>query len=330
VPVNKFIAFVSICSTFALLAFSWSVSAQKVSKSASDQARERFERGKVAYSQGDHELAIREWEAAYGIDPRPQIKYNLAQAYERLGKLNEAVKALELYLEKAGSEDSEYLADARAELASIQTRLSRTGVVLQGGPEGASIFIDGQSWGLTPRPDKIALSPGNHRVTVKQEGFRDFISDISVPAGQVIEVAVSLEPDTHTAAAKPAEGAAAQAGLGSSAAQPSPSEARDKALGWYIAAGALGGVTVGSLIWVINRSGAVSDCRNPKSTQACLNESTLKSERTAALVTTAIFGVGAIAAVVVGIIQSAGNVHEQPAATACSPSLQGLGCSIGF
>lgn len=331
--IGKFVGFTFIVSV--LSTSSWSARAQDPQKSVSQQAREHFQRGRIAYSQGDHELAIKEWETAYSIDPRPKIKYNLAQAYERLGKLSEASKALEQYLEKAGPEDSEYLADARAALASIQARLSRTGVVLRGGLEGASIFVDGQPWGRTPRPDKIGLSPGSHRVTVKQSGFRDFISDISVPAGQVVEIEISLEPTTGMPAGNPTASTAAseattQVRPNEAAVPPSPSDGANRGLAWFITAGVLGGAAVGGAVWTITRFGALDDCQNPSRTKACLNESALKNERTAALVTTLVFGAGSIAAAVIGVIQSAGTSQEQSTATACSPSLQGLTCFISF
>jgi hypothetical protein len=331
---KKLISYQKICLILTLLALPGPVLAQSANSAPSEEAKEHFQRGKNAYSQGDHELAIKEWETAYSIDPRPQIRYNLAQAYERLGKLSEAAQALEYYIANAGSKDSDYLPDARAALASIQARLARTGVIIQGGPDGASIFVDEQPWGRTPRPDKIALSPGNHRIAVRQQGYRDFISDVVVPAGQVIEIAVTLEPEGGKTTAGTAGAAQTGQTTASDTTSPPPSSTssgkRTNPLPWFIAAGAAGTLMVGSLIWFINRNSAVSDCQKPKVLQACLNESTIKTERTAAVVTTAVLGAGAVAALIVGLVVNAGNPDERPPSTACVPSLQGLGCSFTF
>src|SRR5690606_4206894 len=73
----------------------------------SDQAREHFARGQTAYNQGDYEAAIREWNSAYELDARPRIQFNLAQAYERLGRLTEALTALDNYIEAADPNDAQ-------------------------------------------------------------------------------------------------------------------------------------------------------------------------------------------------------------------------------
>ena len=48
-------------------------------------AREAFRRGQAAYSAGNYDQAVREWQGAYKVDPRPLIQFNLSQAYERMG-----------------------------------------------------------------------------------------------------------------------------------------------------------------------------------------------------------------------------------------------------
>jgi hypothetical protein len=168
-------------------------------------ARERFRRGQTAYQQGDYEGAIREWTAAYQADPRPLLQYNLAQAYERLGRLTEARQALENYVAHAASDDTNQ-SDARARLSSLRERLSHTGVRVSGGPEGASILIDGHDWGRTPRPDMIAVEPGTHRLIVRLAGYQDFNATMVVPAGQTVDMPIEMTANP-TAVATPAQAA---------------------------------------------------------------------------------------------------------------------------
>lgn len=175
-------------------------------------ARERFRRGQTAYQQGDYETAITEWTSAYSSDPRPLLQYNLAQAYERLGRLVEARTALETYVANAASNDTNQ-ADARARLASLRERLARTGVRVSGGPEGAAILIDGHDWGRLPRPDMIAVEPGTHRLIVRLTGYQDFNATVVVPAGQTvdmpIEMTASAPAATPATSTSPAAAAAA-------------------------------------------------------------------------------------------------------------------------
>ena len=157
--------------------------------------RAEFQRGQTAYQQGDYDGAIAAWQRAYDADPQPLLLYNLSQAYERLGRLTEAVDALDRYLAGAAPDDR-HQADARARVAALRERLARTGVVVRGAPDGAEISVDGQSWGRTPRPDAIRVEPGSHRVVVTLDGYEDFNSTVVVPAGQTVEVEAAMEAST--------------------------------------------------------------------------------------------------------------------------------------
>jgi hypothetical protein len=101
------------------------------------------------------------------------------------------VAALETYLANAAADDTNQ-GDARARLAALRERLRQTGVRVVGGPEGATILVDGEDKGRTPRPDPIAVSPGSHQVVVRRAGYADFRSTVVVPAGQSVEVAVEM------------------------------------------------------------------------------------------------------------------------------------------
>lgn len=164
-----------------------------------EDARTLFQRGQVAYSQGDYEDAIELWTRAYGLDPRPLLQWNLSQAFERLGRLEDAAAALETYLANADPAD-EHQADARARLGSIRERIAATGVTFRGAPEGATVLIDGADSGRLPRPDPVRVSVGSHRIVVRADGYADFTATIVVPAGQTVDVEVEM------AAARAAEG----------------------------------------------------------------------------------------------------------------------------
>ncbi len=162
---------------------------------AAPDARELFLRGQAAYERGDYEDAVEAWEAGYALDPRPLLQYNLGQAYERLGELPKAVGAFETYLENADPNDPNQQR-ARAQLAAIRERLGRTSIVVTGGPEGATILVDGEDRGRTPRPDPIAVEPGSHQVEIVLEGYRPFEAMVSVAAGRSVDVEAVLEEDT--------------------------------------------------------------------------------------------------------------------------------------
>jgi hypothetical protein len=217
--------------------------------SASDGAKEAFRRGEAAYSAGNYEVAIREWNSAYQSDPRPRIQFNLSQAYERMGQLENAIHALETFLDSGDPDDPTY-SDANARLLALRQRLSNTGVVVNGGADGGQILVDDKDWGRTPRPDKITVSPGNHALTVRWPDGREFRTSVFVPAGQVAEVLVPAE----VGGAKPAAGPTA--GGPSAGAGP----AKDQRVLWYSLGGGAAALGIGLLTYGIVRHSATSDC----------------------------------------------------------------------
>lgn len=155
-------------------------------------ARELFMQGSDAYRVGDYEAAVTAWRNAYELDPQPLLLYNLGQAYERLGRLPEAIEALSGYLEAAPTGDP-LRSDATARLASMRERLGRTSIVVTSNVEGAVIRIDGEERARTPRLDPIQVDPGTHRVTVEMEGHEPFHASVTVVAGMRAEVQAELE-----------------------------------------------------------------------------------------------------------------------------------------
>lgn len=71
------------------------------------RAREIYENGATLYEEGLYEEAILAFEEAYAVSRRPALLYNIANAYERLGKWNEALDALNRYRVYAREEERE-------------------------------------------------------------------------------------------------------------------------------------------------------------------------------------------------------------------------------
>jgi len=71
-----------------------------------DKARVHSQAGIAYYDEARYDEAAREIEAAYRIKPLPELQYNLAECYERLGKPADAAAAYQKYLDgKPGAED---------------------------------------------------------------------------------------------------------------------------------------------------------------------------------------------------------------------------------
>lgn len=300
----------------ALASFALAVAVALAASGASAQrevAQERFRRGEAAYQKGNYALAVSEWQAAYSAEPRPRIQYNLYQAYERLGKLAEAAESLQLYLQTADPDDESY-GDATARMASLQQRLQATGIRIVGGVEGAQITVDDTDWGRIPRPDRIPVNAGNHRVVIQREGYQPFTSTVVVPAGQVVDVVAELTLGESPSDAPTTTGDASE----------STGEAGDGTT-LFIVSGVLAAGAVGSSIWMLNRASELDGCDQPEF--FCPNESAVALQGNIAIGLTIGLGAGTIGTFVWGLIEES---SDGGSAMRCLPGGTGVTCGGRF
>lgn len=78
-----------------------------------DDARRAFMQGEAAFRNGDYQGAIVYFRTSDAIAPSPVASYDIALAYERLGKPLEAAKSYEEYLERAPSAPNRTLVEQR-------------------------------------------------------------------------------------------------------------------------------------------------------------------------------------------------------------------------
>ena len=76
---------------------------------AERRGRELFENGALLYDEGRYEDAIVAWQAAYDLTQRSGFLFNIANAYERLAKYDEAIDVLGRYRALAKAEERETL-----------------------------------------------------------------------------------------------------------------------------------------------------------------------------------------------------------------------------
>lgn len=295
-----------LATLFALVASS--ASAQR------EVAQERFRRGEAAYQKGNYTLAVSEWQAAYSADPRPRIQYNLYQAYERLGKLAEAAESLQLYLQTADPDDESY-GDATARMASLQQRLQATGIRVVGGVEGAQISVDGTDWGRIPRPDRIPVNAGNHRVVIQLTGYQTFTSTVVVTAGQVVDVVAELTPSTEVSAAPAAPPPSDDAGDDGTNATPI-----------FIVSGVLAAGAIGSGLWMINRASELDGCGQDGF--FCPNEKDVVTQGNVAIGLTIALGAGAVGTFIWALV--ANSDSDESTATRCTPGIGSATCRWSF
>lgn len=77
------------------------------------------ERGREASRQGQLDEALREYQAAFGLQPMPRLVFNIARIQQKLGQLAEATRTYELYLNLGAEGDKEMATKARSYLDEI-------------------------------------------------------------------------------------------------------------------------------------------------------------------------------------------------------------------
>jgi hypothetical protein len=86
---------------------------------ADSEARRLYKEGDKLYAEGDYEGAVRAFEKSYELSQQPALQYNLANAYERLGRYDDGVKALQAYEPHATGDEREVV---RRRIKKLQER----------------------------------------------------------------------------------------------------------------------------------------------------------------------------------------------------------------
>lgn len=178
-----------------------------------ERARTFFNAGAQAYSAGKYTDAVRSFEQAYVLAPRPQVLFSLAQAEKKefldLGNvraLRHAIQHYKEYLEKvpSGGRHDEAL-DAKTELESRASRLDPQQAQAPAAPErekrkprvtvyspivGAHASLDGGP--PQELPYFADLEPGKHRVRVFADGYFDAEREVSGDRGTDVPVDLPL------------------------------------------------------------------------------------------------------------------------------------------
>jgi len=84
----------------AILAYAAPVSAQPASPTQADEeaAKAHFLAGSSYYEQANYSDAVKEFTEAHRLSKRPDLLYNVSVCYERLGRWDDAIAALQQYL----------------------------------------------------------------------------------------------------------------------------------------------------------------------------------------------------------------------------------------
>jgi len=98
--------------------------AEPASELSDDEARARelFQNGAILYEEGQYEQSIVAWEEAYRLSEAPLLLFNIANALERLNRLEACIEMLDLYRAYAPADERERL---ERRIRTLQERLDQ-------------------------------------------------------------------------------------------------------------------------------------------------------------------------------------------------------------
>jgi tetratricopeptide (TPR) repeat protein len=129
-----------------------------------DRARIEVVEGARLFQQGEFAAALARFQKAYAIFPSGKVHYNMALAYQGMGKPSQALVALGRFLRDPGDATPELLAESRALAENLKSAVSF--VTVFSDVEGAEIVVDGNSVGRTPA-GPLPVDPGRHEVILR-------------------------------------------------------------------------------------------------------------------------------------------------------------------
>lgn len=105
-------------------------SVARAQSSEDERARMLYVEGDRHYNEGRYELAVQAFQQSYNLSGRPLLLFNLANAYERLGRYADALQSLRGYQPHAPPNEQ---AQIGARIASLEQRANELGQVPGGG-----------------------------------------------------------------------------------------------------------------------------------------------------------------------------------------------------
>lgn len=156
------------------------------------QAKAFFLQGREHYAAGRLADALVAFEQANALAPHPLMLFNIAQVYEAMEDLPQAIATYEKYLASDPRDADQVRAKVGAMTATVD---GWPAIQVQTTPPGAEVRVGAASnpaRGETPMT--LRLPPGDHRLFFTRSGFEQLDRPLKLAAGQRESLTVALVP----------------------------------------------------------------------------------------------------------------------------------------
>lgn len=174
--------------------------APRAALAQTEPARAAFDRGMAQVQSEQFALAATSFEESYRLRPVPVVLFNLAGAYDRMGRARQAIETYERYLREAGATlPQERTAFVRDALTRLRGQLST--VTLRVTPRDYAVEVDGRR--EAPVASALTLDPGRHVLTFTADGHAVARRELDARAGASTDLDVTLTPNAVAAETAP-------------------------------------------------------------------------------------------------------------------------------
>jgi tetratricopeptide (TPR) repeat protein len=121
---------------------------------------EHYQRAMALYKEGLFRQSIKEFVAAYAINPLPRLLYNMAQLQRKIGEYQDAIEAYELYLRTESDLSDERKAEVRRYLDALSEAAPKSTLTrVNASKDPNAPILGGSSNGDGAPPPLLALPP---------------------------------------------------------------------------------------------------------------------------------------------------------------------------
>ena len=168
---------------------------------ARTRARSLYDQGAQAYNESRYSQAAEYFLDAHKVYQAPQLLFNVAKAYDKLGVPSSALTYYRDYLRQLTNAPD--AAEVGTRVRELEAALALRGVQqlsIITDPARALLTIDGTPVGVTPWTGETW--PGDHRLTVLHDGNKELTTVITVYAVRAQDFLFTLERAPATASEK--------------------------------------------------------------------------------------------------------------------------------
>lgn len=129
-----------------------------------NKAKKVYREAKKAYDAKDFEAAAGLFLEAYEYDPKPELLFNIGQAYKEAGRYVKAAEYLQRFLQERP--DAPNKDEVAQQLYDIQLQIAAQAstVTIQAPADGIPVFVDDEAEPRCVTPCLLTLSPMTHQV----------------------------------------------------------------------------------------------------------------------------------------------------------------------